>query len=284
MRFFVGLFLSIALFACTQSAPPVPSGGYQITLQFSPNVAPRFRSVFESAKGRWENIITGDLTNIDQKVPASRCLAGFSDVDSVDDVVIQVETFTEAPGGLLGQAGPCLIRLTDGLTLVGVMRFDTADLDRLAAVNNLESTIVHEMGHVLGIGTLWENKGLIQLANPARASDTCDTNPQYIGAKGKLEWQALGRTGNVPLEKGFGTGTCEGHWDEATFNKELMTGFLDPGLNPLSRLSIASLEDLGYNVNYTPADIFTLIAPLIRLENTNTEHLHSEPFPRISTF
>lgn len=37
-----------------------------------------------------------------------------------------------------------------------------------------------------------------------------------------------------------------------------MTGFLNQGVNPLSRITIASLEDLGYSVSYSAADPFSL--------------------------
>jgi hypothetical protein len=42
-----------------------------------------------------------------------------------------------------------------------------------------------------------------------------------------------------------------------------MTGFLNMGLNPLSRLTVGSLEDLGYAVNYTAADPYTLPSALM---------------------
>jgi hypothetical protein len=40
-------------------------------------------------------------------------------------------------------------------------------------------------------------------------------------------------------------------------NTELMTGYADAGTQPLSRITIASLEDLGYTVDYTNADSYT---------------------------
>jgi hypothetical protein len=64
----------------------------------------------------------------------------------------------------------------------------------------------------------------------------------------------LGGTGNVPVENTGGLGTRNGHWRETTFGNELMTGFLNSGKNPLSRLTIASLRDLGYIVNLSVAD------------------------------
>lgn len=38
---------------------------------------------------------------------------------------------------------------------------------------------------------------------------------------------------------------------------ELMTGGLNAGKNPLSRISIAALDDMGYEVDYSTADPFT---------------------------
>jgi hypothetical protein len=38
---------------------------------------------------------------------------------------------------------------------------------------------------------------------------------------------------------------------------ELMTGYLDPTKNPLSRITIAALEDIGYLVDYTTADPYS---------------------------
>jgi hypothetical protein len=36
-----------------------------------------------------------------------------------------------------------------------------------------------------------------------------------------------------------------------------MTGYLDSGTNPLSRITVATLQDLGYSVDYSTADVFT---------------------------
>lgn len=38
---------------------------------------------------------------------------------------------------------------------------------------------------------------------------------------------------------------------------ELMTGYLSSGPSPLSRITVATLEDLGYTVDYSTADTFT---------------------------
>ena len=52
-------------------------------------------------------------------------------------------------------------------------------------------------------------------------------------------------------------GTENGHWREPVFGNELMTGYVNsPGANPLSFMSVAAQEDLGYVVNYAAADAY----------------------------
>ena len=41
------------------------------------------------------------------------------------------------------------------------MQFDSADLASMEASGSLYGVILHEMGHVLGIGTSWAYRGLL---------------------------------------------------------------------------------------------------------------------------
>ena len=141
-------------------------------------------------------------------------------------------------------------RTADALTAYGVMFFDTADLQALADEGLLDEVVAHEMGHVLGFGTLWNiGRSLLQ------GSGTAD--PRFIGPLAISAYDKLGGSGTVPVEGDFGPGTRDNHWDEATFDNELMTGFINSGSNPLSILTVRSLEDLGYAVNPAGADPFT---------------------------
>ena len=77
-------------------------------------------------------------------------------------------------------------------------------------------------------------------------------NPRFTGANAMREFAAL--IGSdiptpVPVENRGGAGTREGHWREAVLANELMTGFLNIGPNPLSRVTIGALQDMGYQVN-----------------------------------
>ena len=133
------------------------------------------------------------------------------------------------------------------------MRFDSADLTQMENSGELQDVIIHEMGHVLGIGTLWDNLGLI--------IDAGNNNPEFIGANAMREYATLKGLSNptsVPVANTGGQGTAGGHWRETVFDTELMTGYDDPGRNALSRLTVASLQDLGYQVNYDQADAYIL--------------------------
>ena len=79
-------------------------------------------------------------------------MTSFASVEPIDGV-----------GGILGSAGPCLIRTTGGLTLYGVMRLDSADVTTLEVAGTFDEVILHEMGHVLGIGSLWQVSGFFNL-------------------------------------------------------------------------------------------------------------------------
>ena len=91
-------------------------------------------------------------------------------------------------------------------------------------------------------------------------------DPRFTGRNAVREYTTLrggGPQTHVPIANTGGAGTREGHWREATFDHELMTGFIDPGENPVSRMTIASLADLGYQVNLEAADRYALPGALV---------------------
>jgi hypothetical protein len=216
-----------------------PAGGFRITLHTSGLTASQ-QTIFQQAANRWAQVITGDLPDVTYYGVA------------VDDVLIDASGIRiDGPGGILGQAGPDAVRSGSYLPVHGEMEFDTADLAAMEADGRLYYTVLHEMGHVLGIGTIWEDRGLLTGAGT--------TNPRFIGPQATAAYNAMfGRSApGVPVENGGGEGTRDSHWRDATFGTELMTGYLGRGASPLSRVTVASLADLGYTVNMNAADAFT---------------------------
>ena len=250
-----------------EPSPGTPSAsGYSIDLRFSGSdfTAAR-RTVFLRAAERWSSLITDDLPTVSINKSSNGCGPAFS--GDVDDLMIYaVIRPIDGPGNVLGQAGPCYIRQTGSrLPVFGIMEFDSADVLELEADGQLETVILHEMGHVLGIGTLWDAAGaghsnLDYKGDGADCSSTTSftVKPSFNGAAAGFEYGALGGEGQPPVEDGYGAGTKCGHWDEELFAEELMTGYLDAGSVPLSRLTIASLADMGYGVNYDAAEDYAL--------------------------
>ena len=242
---------------------------YNIDIVYITTPTASQRAAFESATRKWRQIIQNDLTDIsiDTNDPNQRCgNATFTGL--VDDIVIFAELVPiDGPGKVLGSAGPCLVRTTGGgtnitFTIAGVMRFDTADLDTLEARGQLNNVIIHEMGHVLGIGSLWTNKGVLDTISVA--GDPIFTGAQAIGAFTAPTFGGLAcNCRPVPVENGGGAGTRLSHWRESVLTRELMTGFLNSGANPLSALTVTSLRDIGYTVDATKADFFSVGIPAL---------------------
>jgi hypothetical protein len=143
------------------------------------------------------------------------------------------------------------------------MLFDSADLTNLETQGRLQAVILHEMGHVIGVGTIWSHLGFLE--NPASEGTTPDT--YFDGPAARAAFDALGGTAyasglKVPVENTGGAGTRNGHWRESVLRNELMTGFVNLGDNPLSLITVRSLEDLGYQVSQASAEPFSLFFSL----------------------
>jgi hypothetical protein len=149
------------------------------------------------------------------------------------------------------------------------MVFDSADLSDIEAAGQLELVILHEMGHVIGIGSMWNQAGFTLLANACPTAVNCSTDPHFNGARGRAAFDAVGGTTyalgqKVPVENCVtvpgpcGAGTINGHWRESVLSRELMSGYLNAGVNPLSILSAGSLLDMGYKVTYSGSDSYTM--------------------------
>ena len=234
-------------------------GGYDIDLRFLSSLSPSVQQAFVDAVARWESVVIGDLPDVPVNVPSGSCFQGQPAInETIDDLLIFADvTFIDGPGGILGRAGTCAIRSANKLTVFGLMQFDEDDLAELDAQGALGDVIVHEMGHVIGFGTVWEVLGF--LADPSLQGGT---DPHFTGPGAIAAFDGLGGAGysgaKVPVENTGGPGTADGHWRESVLDNELMTGWLNPGSNPLSELTVESLWDMGYSVDLDAADDFAI--------------------------
>jgi len=235
---------------------------FNIELRFEYAFSDSQRQVLQEAARRWSEVVVGDVADlVDFSLAASTC-ANSEDVEfeKIDDLVIFASAKEmDGESGTLAMAGPCFTRAggaDDGLPFIGMIYLDVDDLQRLEAEGLLRPVVLHEMGHVLGFGVLWDD-----LLHWEEGVDSCsDANEIYfIGNEASQAWQDdLLQAGNPPVENTGSAGTKCGHWLEEKFDRELMTGWIDGPDEPLSSVTVGSLADLGYRVNYYAADPFAL--------------------------
>ncbi len=217
----------------TPAAPTTPA--FTIDIVFSGDTS--YQHFFTEAAARWSSIITEDVPD-------------YLDIDDLR-ITAQVSTIDGA-GQVLGQAGVTGIRPTLNLPYAGSMTFDSADIVDMVNNNTFEDVVLHEMGHLLGLSSYFYS-----------SHSLLDPNNQYhyTGQHALARYQSITGTdaSYIQLEENGGSGTAGSHWSEEIFGTELMTGYAESSGNmPLSSITIGALEDLGYHVDYSRADAYTL--------------------------
>lgn len=217
----------------TSSFTPYTSGsadgsGFNITIQFNGTWTQELHDVFVDAANQLTSIIAGDVPNV--------TVRNHGTTTQVDDIVISAE-LGQIDGlyGVLGQAGPTSVRTGSYLPATATMQFDIVDVNDMGTTVFSE-VVLHEMSHSLGFGSIWGYLGLV-------------TNGQYTGANAVDAYHDLGGTGTIAVEQDGGSGTAGSHWDEETFGNELMTGYINDGMNYFTGMSAASFADLGYHLS-----------------------------------
>ena len=239
-----------------------------------------YRMAFDAAVERWESVITSELS--DRYLNWYDLPADSDDVNDflengsserifgyIDDLRLYVYfTSVDGSGGNLGSAGVRWYRTANHLPFLSVMTIDTDDLDSFTTIA-FQDLITHEIGHALGFGTIWEAKRLLQNSSIDSFDDPITPPPDthFSGSRSISAFNSVGGTGyigaKVPVENAEGgPGTQDAHWRNSVIGPdELMDGYGNP-LNtendPLSLITIESMADLGYAVDITQADPYSL--------------------------
>ena len=222
----------------------LPKGDFDIELVLLDDFTESQQRVLQYVARRWMAVISEDLPDYQLAEGWSGTCGGqsfeISSGERIDDLRIYVSTFND--GSAVGYGGPSLLREDTHLPVLGCMAFDLSHA-------NLLITGLHEIGHVLGFASeVWDEFGFYQ--NPPNG-DTHFTGPLAIAAFD----DAGGRdytSAKVPLQTG------ESHWRIPVLEGELMAPY---GGGTLSAITVQSLADLGYGVDVTQADPYTLPGP-----------------------
>ena len=211
---------------------------------------------FGGAADRWANVITGWPKG-----------AGGRPALNVLTIEVRMRDLNKKPGAggsfilahadLLDQlkSGPAKHIPTRAQILLDKAKFlDRFQKDGAATVD----LIAHEIGHALGFGEIWAERGLLRKVG---------TKIFYTGKHAVAEyrtWAAANKAKpGVPVEDAGGANTAGEHWKENSsdtskqgirLTSELMSGNLEHGDNRLTRLTVAAMKDLGYQVDMGAAD------------------------------
>jgi len=248
------------------TSPAVPGASLTLTATVAPGVAfsvctrylgasgtPRQRQAVTTAVQRWQRVIAGHAQTSTLAENANRCFPGQPAINEVvEDLLLFVQIAPmDGPGTMVARAGPCAVHLPSGLTQMGLLQLDSADLELLLGQGTLDNLVTHELGHVLGFGTLWYSQNVLSGAGT--------NDPFFTGASARAQFALLPNSyagTPVPVEGTGEIGTRDAHWRHAVFNTELMQGFTAPNM-PMSRVTVGSLADLGYVVDVSKADAFS---------------------------
>lgn len=251
------------------------ASGFNVRVVFLTPVTATQRTAFLDAAARWSSIVVTGFPPDTVTTGPQSCGGNTPAMDHV--IITSVLIYAtvapiDGPGKILGGASPCWVRLPGLTSLVGDMTFDSADLPSLETNNLLKPVILHEMGHVLGFGTLWNCEPYFSppdCVKPPLLVDAGTDSTHFVGADANNYYAAAGGLTAfpsllpVPVENTGGPGTQDGHWRETVMTNELMTGYVALGASPLSAITIGSLADMGYDVSYVTAEAYTFSAPPI---------------------
>ncbi|MGC9506066.1 DUF4114 domain-containing protein, partial [Baaleninema sp.] len=165
----------------------------------------------------------------------------------IDDLNIKISTAdVDGAGGTQARTKIDFMRYGTLLPAQSLVQFDAADIAQLEQSGQLFDVVRHEFLHALGFGNLWEAKGLVDYAGTSLA--------QYNGKQAVKAFQESGGLTDAIALETEGAGSAGLHWNENLFGDELMSRDLnldsdESGEAPISEVTIASLADLGYEVN-----------------------------------
>ena len=233
--------------------------------------ARRVQSAFETAAARWERIIAQDIPNHRLSDRARNLLdrlhPGTTAPEVVDDLVVYVEVLEiDGPSGTLGQAGRLVYRVPSSLPIASYVEMDQDDL-RTMTEQELGAVVLHELGHTLGFGIApWDDHNLLHNPSLDLNGDPIVPAPDtyFSGANAIAAFNAAGGSSytgaKVPVENtSGGSGSQDSHWRESVLQHELMTPRIGEATShPLSAITIQSMADIGYVVDVTQADAYTL--------------------------
>ncbi len=210
-----------------------PQDGYNVELQFEGDWTPQEQAALLASADFISALILEDVPDV------------VVDGENIDDLRISVfQDDIDGTDRTLAYAEVLDVRTDSVLPATANLVFDQGDIDQLLRTGGWQGTVLHEMFHALGFGTVWEEQGLSRV--------TAQDGGRFTGVNATAAYKdSSSAAGDLLAMNGVpiqveADGFAEGHWDEDRFGTEFMTPEIDD-TETAADISIASLEDLGYD-------------------------------------
>ena len=220
---------------------------FNIDLVFLGDFIEEEREIWYHAADRWETAIQTEHPDYTFSDAWSGTCGGqpinILSGEQIDDLRIYI---TKPNDGYRSYGIPLALH-TSSLPLIGCIQVSPLLSYKF---QRIELAGLHEIGHVLGIGTIWHDSGMLRELD----GDTHFAGPQAIAAfdqAGGTDYQDP----KVPIAR-------DGiHWRRSILSGELMTLILRGEDALLSAITLQALSDLGYSVDLSAADPYVLPPP-----------------------
>ncbi|GHF32152.1 hypothetical protein HNQ07_000447 [Deinococcus metalli] len=222
-------------------------------------LTPAQRATVERAVARVAALITSPFEPVRVDADAGACDRALPALhETVRHLVIYVNV-TKLDDDVYADAAPCDLHDRTFLPIYALINLNSAGLADLSRVDLLD-TMIHETLHALGVGTLWTADTRVSIGGEQDDTvflRTVGRTTYYTAPRALAAYRALGgraRPG-IPLDPDAG------HWAGNSVCSEILSGTAGEytgRVNPLSPLTLAALQDLGYHVNTAAASPFRL--------------------------
>ena len=232
----------------TWVVPPPDPDAFNIELYFEPGFTPEEKRTIRRAADRWMEVVKGDVPDVPldgllelmeyHRMPRS--------VGVIDDLWIQMSLSADQ-GSSAATAGIYGSREESRHAFLGGASYDLGYVrDRSQDV--LYNVALHEIGHVLGIGG-WNGTDLFRRGGM--------DDPHFAGPLAVAAFNSAGGEvysgGKVPLEDRIPVVGI--HWRQRVIPRDVMAPYGD---SLLTAITVQTLADLGYEVDVSKADPYTL--------------------------
>jgi hypothetical protein len=204
----------------------------------------RIRNSMARVAERWRRVLREPPPTEQVNLPARACRNVVPVVRPIAGLLVLV-TLDTLPPNVVARAGPCLRRASGaGLPIVGGVSLNIFMINGFSD-DKLDDIIAHEVGHVFGIGVGWDEGAGGALVE----GDTLSNDPIFTGVQARRAFALLGDSRNfsgrlVPLQLGV-----LGHWRSGALGGELMAPVVTLTRQPLSAVTAAALQDLGWTMD-----------------------------------